>query len=621
MIGSAIPCFPPPYEDELFYGTCARFTQIAAYRSKRMVVEQLFGTSNALAVMDLPSRLEYFVDHLLPGYLYSVDRIIDEQTLLPFYEPFLPRKRAIALRKDMRVGAGMGIHMRAGIMASRIRQPAYFRLCPHCVEVDRSHHGECYWHRVHQLPGVMLCPAHCCLLVETSVQTHNAKTRYEFVAAEDAALRGMLELPTKLPDSSWGQLNAVARDALWLLQHPDTAQEQWVIGQRYLRLLAERGLATNSGRIRVRELQRSFVEYFTADLLKLLACDPDDAVENWLLRLLRNTAALSPLYHLLLIHFLGHSVESFWEIQEEWHAFGEGPWPCMNPVCEKYLVSHIREHTIHFTSGNPVAVFTCDICGYSYSRVGPDTSPNDLHRASRVESYGDIWQRRLGELWSNPNMSLREIARIFCVDPQTIKHHVRRLGLPLRSAKESIGNQRGAIDSATELTRNAETQLESHRKLWLDAVKNEPNAGCAALRSKHGAVYSWLYRNDRTWLVANTPRRMPSLQKVPRVDWSLRDSLLAKEVKQSYDRILASELRPTRASKTAIANGTSGRAMIQQHLDRLPETSDALNDLAETRESFALRRIRWVNGIFHEQGLKPSRWKLIKPGFRTLKIK
>jgi hypothetical protein len=154
MAGNSIAGFPAPYEEELFYSTCARFAKIVDYPSGRMVVQQLFGTTNATAITDLPSYLAHFVGHLTSGYLYTVNRIISEQTLMPFYIPFLPPERVNALRYDMAAGTGMGIHMRAGIMASRIRQPEHLRLCPECVVADRNRYGECYWHRVHQVPGV-----------------------------------------------------------------------------------------------------------------------------------------------------------------------------------------------------------------------------------------------------------------------------------------------------------------------------------------------------------------------------------------------------------------------------------------------------------------------------------
>lgn len=49
------------------------------------------------------------------------------------------------------------------------RTPLHFRVCPFCVRVDREQFGEPYWHRIHQVPGVLACPHHSVYLENSSV--------------------------------------------------------------------------------------------------------------------------------------------------------------------------------------------------------------------------------------------------------------------------------------------------------------------------------------------------------------------------------------------------------------------------------------------------------------------
>jgi len=59
----------------------------------------------------------------------------------------------------------------------------YLRYCPICAEADRERYGESYWHRVHQMQGVDICPYHHCRLVDSSVLI-SGKASPGLVAAE-----------------------------------------------------------------------------------------------------------------------------------------------------------------------------------------------------------------------------------------------------------------------------------------------------------------------------------------------------------------------------------------------------------------------------------------------------
>src|SRR6266699_6474553 len=107
MIGS----WPDPYPDELFYSICARFSERVRYPSKRSIVVELFGTGNAIACVSLPSHLGHFVSQLPPYGNYTVNRIIDQHTLLPYFAPFLPPERHNRLCQDMCSNNGPALHM------------------------------------------------------------------------------------------------------------------------------------------------------------------------------------------------------------------------------------------------------------------------------------------------------------------------------------------------------------------------------------------------------------------------------------------------------------------------------------------------------------------------------
>jgi hypothetical protein len=65
-------------------------------------------------------------------------------------------------------------------------------------------------------------------------------------------------------------------------------------------------------------------------------------------------------------------------------------------------------------------------------------------------------------------------------------------------------------------------------------------------------------------------------------------------------------------TKTAIASDLGQLRLIEQQKDKLPRTTHALKDLAETREEFAIRRIQWASKCFREENVYPKRWQLLR---------
>src|SRR5262249_1104959 len=147
------------------------------YSSGNALLRELFGTRSFKAIVDLPSHLGRLISALQPETSYTVDGLIDDHTLLPFYGSFLPSERLRCLRYDMCGDNGSGVHMRAGIVGCPIPLPAWFRFCPLCIDEDRKHFGECYWHRVHQIPGVEVCPVHEVFLQNSSVHARNTQPK------------------------------------------------------------------------------------------------------------------------------------------------------------------------------------------------------------------------------------------------------------------------------------------------------------------------------------------------------------------------------------------------------------------------------------------------------------
>jgi hypothetical protein len=488
--------FLDPYPEEIMYSVIARNASALSYPNLRSVGITYFGEPDSIATVALPCRLEYLVSHLPPNTIHTVDNLIDEHTLLPLFAPFLPPERVTQLRDDMRGTQGMSVHMRSGIMASTVPTPDTLRFCPSCSTEDREQQGEWFWHNLHQVPGVHVCAKHQVWLEASSTQLANRQTRHEYIAAE----RAVIHLPSPRLVSKTpleGVLLAIAQFAQWLFEQKPTPQGLEHLRERYVRALVKCDLATFAGRVRISEVLEAFMAFYSENILAFLHCTLDvESQDNWLARLVRKPdSALHPLHHLLLMHFLsGNIVDYLLTPSKPQAPFGNGPWPCLNPVCSYYKTCVITACIITYPpglNGRPSGTFTCT-CGFTYGRAGPDKEGDDIYRRGKIITMGEVWENALRQYWTNGSFSLRSIAKLLGVDPSTVKRYAQQLGLPKSLTQKS---QEDVIASHTTLdlegsVEAAHTVLNSMRFAWQEACNTYGHCGRKAVRQQIPRVYT-----------------------------------------------------------------------------------------------------------------------------------
>jgi hypothetical protein len=86
---------------------------------------------------------------------------------------------------------------------------------------------------------------------------------------------------------------------------------------------------------------------------------------------------------------------------------------------------------------------------------------------------------------------------------------------------------------------------------------------------------------------------------------------LATEVGEAADQLKKSGCRG-QISIAAIGRHIGQLGVLQKHLDKLPLTSAALEQVVETREAWAVRRIEQVAAQAEQDGETLPRWQLIK---------
>jgi len=152
--------FPAIYPDELLYSVIARLHVHLGAPPWLSLLEELFGRRMTVADPDLPGALSRLAEQISPQRGLTVARLVDELTPFPYYTAFQsPRIWAWAHRRLCQ-GRVADLHLRLGLVAFRSCCVKRLRFCPCCLKDMEAMHGEYYWRRDHQLPGVLVCPRH-----------------------------------------------------------------------------------------------------------------------------------------------------------------------------------------------------------------------------------------------------------------------------------------------------------------------------------------------------------------------------------------------------------------------------------------------------------------------------
>jgi len=612
-----IYAYPDLRPDELLYSGHARYAHRVQYPNLKNITDELFGSRHIIASIPFASCLEYFVAQQPQSDRFTTDSLLAEHTLLPLYSPFLPQERIQQLNRDICGTNGPGVYMRVGLMASSVPSPQYLQYCPECAREDQMKFGEVYWHRHHQIPGVFMCHIHNVWLEHSSVQIQNRKTRHQFVAAEEVLRLVHSSRPIEAPSNLFNTLLFIAKGAAWLLQQKELSPGLEFLRTAYTHALISRDLATYSGRIRMTELQEAFVAYYPDNVLSYFCCTLNrQSPDNWLARLIRKPdGSQHPLQHLLLMQFLGCTPETLFLENADRPLFGTGPWPCLNPATDHYHQPRIESCNIvysQYVNGRPVGTFSCS-CGFIYSRTGPDVSVEDRFRFDKIKTFGQVWDTKLQVLWNDESISLRGIARQLGVDPLTIKRHATRIRLSFPRAGGKHSQLRESQQLHSTIRMPEAPTVEMYRTTWLAILQAEPSVGVKKVRNKVPGVYTWLYRNDREWLKEHIPVGIKKTElQSHRVNWEERDIQLAEEVQQAVSRLKSLPERSIHITKSAIGREIGQLALLQQHLDKLPKTAEALYIYVESREAFAVRRVQWTIIKCLQENIHLERWQLVR---------
>ena len=264
--------FTDPFPGEILYSAAARYHHRAKNKRTSVTARDWFGEEAYRPVVDFPSHLDYLISALPKGHTYTADILIENHTLFPFYVPFLPAGRAVKIREYLRSSVdGGAVYPLLGMLTSKITLNA-LRYCPLCAQEDRRQYGEAYWHRVHQIPGVIVCAKHELFLNEGYLHPRNVEDRNKhFVQAEEVINLSLIQ-PLDLANADHKVHFQIAEDVAWLSKNNLNNLTLNDFNARYRYVLFNSRLLTFGGSLSLTKIKQKFTESFSAELLTETAC-------------------------------------------------------------------------------------------------------------------------------------------------------------------------------------------------------------------------------------------------------------------------------------------------------------------------------------------------------------
>ncbi|OPK06019.1 TnsD family Tn7-like transposition protein [Pseudomonas sp. VI4.1] len=534
--------FPEPFPDETLHSVLSRYVRLYGLGARSEIFANTLWEGSFSENVPFPCHLAKLVDELPHSVGLSVAQVIERHTLLPYYQPFLSVHQLQHAQEQMAHRGGGGLKLRLGLIASRLENASRVRFCPTCLDQDDAIMGVAYWHRVHQLPGVFICPHHVEPLV---VLDHRSLTccRKRLLLPEDDAVQSRA-LPLEIPTDRRRELLEIAQLSLEVLQANASPQS----ANRVRKLLLDGAAAlelVHHGRLRLGPLARHMDAYFhrlpTTGEFSILASDPNETPASWVTKLLRKPRGTHhPLKYILLASALNVDVTQLF-IREDiaLNAMAMGiPSPLPLPI--PYLPC---EQAAQCKSGTETAF------------------------------HHSIWA------WAEKGMEATEIAS--------------KLDMSLASVYRGIrAHEQGAERwKKCKFERCLAQRRDRFESQYQDRLAHE----CSD--------YMWLYRHDQAWLTqrcnllsrhgSNRRRNSPFRQ---------LDPYLASEIFDCAESLRALPGKPIRITQTRIGRELDTIARFEKQLKKLPMCAAALTSVCESRDNFHQRRLQWAEQQLMREG-------------------
>jgi len=585
-----IPFFPTPYPDETLYSVFCRYWQKSGRPAFRVLSEEMFSRRIALNTY-MPQGIGMFTQNLPQKTGLTPDYFIKNTTAFPYFSPFLSEHKTTAYLEYLNRSHPTEKNDFFALGIGKLRQPKnlHLRFCDGCRKDDIDRFGEAYWHRAHQMGGVLMCHRHNRPLMDSGILVADANR--SFYPADENALNGT---PCGLFNNNVAEkLVSLANDTAWILDNGALFGNSEKTYDKYDSWLRIAGLRSLNGRTWHKNIFQAINEGYGKEFLDLIGAYDGNDTKTWIKRIfLYRDKLVHPMFHLLLIRMLAGSAEKFFMSEcEKPLPYGKGPWPCRNPVCPHNRQDVIESIVIRCKKGFYRTVFECPYCGFSYRRKNPIPKERQYDEPVYVSEYGHLWDTKLRECLVDKGLSTRRTCEFLQCDLYTVHKYAVQLGI-LKPDEVTFLQVHAKISPPEQLVAvlTKDEKIAMYREQWVRLTLSNPDATRSLLKALAPACYLWLKKNDHEWYEQNSP-----VASYLSMDWAARDNEILSKVQAAVTLIHNTDGKPRWINKGTITAFTGLNQLHNKNaMRRLPKTAAYLVENLESIVDWRKRKIVWA---------------------------
>lgn len=587
---SELAYFPEPYPDEDYRNLVLRY----CHKTSTPLVEcmnKLFNVHTGS-----PNYFPYNLGFLARKLPYDegefIDSIIEKNTYFPLFSLFIPSGLSEQMIRDFyQVAANKEL----AILSLRHNIGKEFKFCSRCVKEDIKQGKEPYVHRIHQFNNLDICLYHKTKLISKcpvcNVNLYE-ETNKDPRLSVSKCKNGHLVDYEVCENIEYTNIKIKVLEGIQFLFENYSTLKVFPLYDYYKVYLVQKGYMEYSGKLNNKAFYKDFLKFYSEDYLIELGYNVKQLKNRLALRLFtKDKYSYDPILHILAINLLAGSIEEFFnEPLPNLHSnipFGNGPWPCLNKVCEYYEVKVVKKCNKYITTKkNLFGNFHCLHCGFQYELKYDEDTPTSKGRLY-IKDFGNVWNKRLIELYSN-GFSKVAIARELNVAKSTVKSHLQKLTLENIKEQDQIG------ENASRQTSSSLRKLSDEEYKKLKSIIKELCKDNTITRTKISEIvgpkkYRAMLIMDREWMNAVLPKRTHNFIEK---DWKNIDLSLAEVIERKAIELYKSN--PTRRITKYLILGSlnpSDKKRIIHHPVKLSKSMMIINNYVECKEAYQIRII------------------------------
>ena len=575
MVASLLSYVPELYPDETFYSFFARYRRDLRLSHMRACIE-MFGKERFVSPSGLQGRLEFAAKRIHPDRGLTVERLIHETTPYNYYASFVIPERARLGFAQLAAGNDRHVAQTLSIARSTIKPPTHLQLCLKCCADAQDNHSDLYWRRAHQLPGVVVCSTHHTILQRSDLRATGLSPYEPSFALSNSIIHRSIPAIESIEPAALEILYKIAKLSADLCARPPTRHAPEIVEEVYQERLRKLGF-THGSLITSARVTSLITEYLAPITLFIPGLCPHDAIKKQVhIIWAKRGRSPPPIRHILFRIFLEELETCKIHLLGSGHSFGDGPWPCLNPLADHRGELRITKMVLHeLRDGKAIkAAFHCADCGYRYRRTEASDKID-------VIDFGRLFDERLREL-SRSTVSIYRMERLLYATRSRIRSRAQYLGLSLlRPSKRSripLG----------------EAKAKFKARLALDADANR-----SEFCSRNRRLIRRLQRDSPEWLEANLPCPLTPGNKR---DWQEADMQLAALIRRRALEQLSQFPRARITARSLLAEDNWRQIALRSH-EKLPESWALIDELSESLEIFHERSLTRAASVMIEQGI------------------